>query len=287
MKINCALPHVVAAITVACLAVSEPVAGQGVADANGSGREAQRGDIALTLVLMTTDGGIAPNEPLLARVETINFSDAAVELIAGNDKYPNPSWIITNSAGAPVALTPRRYGAQEGIVGVKTLLPRGRQSKYLVVSALYSFPSPGRYTVTIQQNAIDAQKDEPPLATASASLTVLAPDAARVKARCDELFEPFVGMGKNSQYSVGLRAAALYSVRHDAVVPSLEWLAGNLGDAYACRALRRINTPLANATLAKLAASTSEKVRKAVLSSLKRPFTDRPEDIEYGWAMGE
>ena len=72
---------------------------------------------------------------------------------------------------------------------------------------------------------------------------------------------------------LGVRATVLYSVRHDVVLPYLDWMVREWADQYACRAMRRIGTPEARALINVLAArddKAGEAARKALAIPLKK-----------------
>lgn len=128
------------------------------------------------------------------------------------------------------------------IYSLVEIAPGETRSEVWVISGLYQFERPGRYTVRVEQ--LEPTEKVTVLAADSASVRVLPFDAARLEARCEELFRA----------SASSSGKALYSVRHDIVLPYLDWMVREQGDEYAIRAMGRIGTPRAQALVKALAA---------------------------------
>lgn len=256
-----------------------------VADAAVKPRWASLGDLALSIELLTKDGTISAKEPLLARIHLTNLSDDDIRLATGTLSEPATYMEIRDSAGELVAATRRRDFSAGGICGVRRMGPGEMCSEYWVVTGWYQFDRPGKYTVQVQFLQYRPGLPVPVgdvLAEDVASVLVVSFDAARLKARCDELFEPIRMRSMTTDCGslpFGVRRQALCSVRHDMALPYLEWMAESerYNDTAICRAVLRVGTQEAQKLYRTFAARNDklgEEARHALASSLKRDMWD-------------
>ncbi len=249
----------------------------GVTDTAVEARRAKLSDIALSIELLTKDGTISAKEPLLARIDLTNLSDDSILISTGNQGVPTTYMEIRNNARELVAATPRRdFSARHYLCFGRCIGPGEMWSRYWVVTGWYQFDRPGKHTVQVQ--FLEDREGLPVMAEDAASVLVVSFDAARLKARCDELFKPMhsVTTGYGS-LPLGVRSKALYSVRHDIALPYLEWMAKEWDNIYACRAILRVGTQEAQKLYQTLAARNDklgEKARHALDWPLERCMWD-------------
>ena len=241
---------------------------------HGAGEEprfAQRGDISLSVTLLSKDGTLSAYEPLLARIEWLNQTKETIWLVGGQ---PNTYLEIRDHKGSRVAATPRP--SHGGIPGLRRLAPGEVRTATWVITGLYQFRQPGEYTIRLE--LLERVKELPVLAEDSASIRVVPFDASRLEARCEELFQPLRKYSSSkTNIPASARTKALYSVRHDTVLPYLDWIARELHSSYACRAMRRIGTERARELLGTLAArdnEAGEAARKALKMDLESTVRD-------------
>ena len=138
------------------------------------------------------------------------------------------------------------------------LAPGESRSVDMVLSALYTFAEPGEYEVGIQ--SLHLSHELSVAREASANVTVLPLDEARLARRCQRLFEE-----KEAGDDIPW-AEALQSVRHDAVLPYLAELAG--WQSY--QALLAIGSPGATEIINDLAAK-SKNLRERIENARNAP----------------
>lgn len=210
-------------------------------------RMARAGDLALRVSLIPKSGVITAREPLLAQVDIRNSSKEAVEL-ESSDLTTRVE--IYYGSGKLVAATPKPVIPYDFRSGVKTLRPGESWTRVLVISGLYEFRKPGAYVVRVQRLKLGRPPSEfQVLAEGFAGVRVLPFDAARLKARCEELFHP-VRVG---EYIDMPEVLLLCSIRHEMVLPYLNWIARNYDPFRGCQAIRRVGTKEANKLLGVLA----------------------------------
>lgn len=204
-------------------------------------RSAQPDDLGLTITFLTGDGAVSAHEPLLARIELVNN---------GKEEVSFPlltSLEISNSAGKVVAAIPPPEASLDFMCGGHSLQPGEKYTKIWVISALYQFDTPGTYTLHVHWLQFQGGKLAD-LVAGTAEIRALPFDEARVTARCEEIYQPLYTDRKDG-LEMGLRAHALYAVRHDLALPYLDWMAREWHDTNACYAIRQIGTPRATALL--------------------------------------
>jgi hypothetical protein len=142
-----------------------------------------------------------------------------------------------------------------------------------VVSGWYQFEQPGDYVILLQQLDL-TQETLPVLAETSTSLRVVAFDGVRLESRCEEFF---VGLRRRGAVAPPLtlraRLQALRSVRHDVVLPYLDWVATEWGEYHSCQAMRRIGSARADELLRTLA-TREDRVGEAARKALDDPLRE-------------
>ncbi|MFQ5808955.1 MAG: hypothetical protein ACE5JM_04970 [Armatimonadota bacterium] len=236
-------------------------------------RQARPGDLKISLKLLTRDGTISAYEPLVARVSITNTTADALEFTLGPSETPDTYLEIRDSKGKLLASTPRFEPGRIGEVNmaVHALGPGKSLTKLWVVSVLHQFTKPGEYKIHLQLLS-GALRGKPTLTSQdTATVRVLPFDAARLQARCEEIFKPIPTHQASCELDAGARAKILYSVRHDIVLPYLDWAVREWSDTYACLAMRRLGTERAQGLLKALTARQDTAGREA-RSSLKLPL---------------
>jgi len=233
-------------------------------------RAAQPGDIGLTITFLTRDGAVAAHEPLLARIELVNNAEETVNIALLSCLE------LCDSDGKVVAAIPRPKVTMDFMYGARSLKPGEKYTRTWVISALYQFDKPGTYTLHVHWLYLPGGKLMD-LVAGTADIRALPFDEARVTARCEELYQPMYSHQK-SDIDLGIRARALYSVRHDLALPYLDWMAREWGDANACYAMRQIGTPQAKALLDALA-KRQDDAGKAARAAMTRTHTISMSDV--------
>jgi hypothetical protein len=215
--------------------------------------------------LYARDGAITAREPLIARLDISNESSEEIRIWSAGvflDVY--------DEADSVVATMPRPRGVRNLRLGARKMAPREVYSRFLIVTGMCQFESPGLYAVRAQHLAPSQELSV--LCEDAVSLQVLPYNAARLEAACDELFAPIRKRSSSGAIPMGVRTKALYSIRDDVVLPYLDWLVRERNAEYAARAMRRIGTPRAENLLTALAARTDEAgeaARQALEMSLE------------------
>ncbi len=238
-------------------------------------RRALASDLALKVRFVPNDGPISAGEPVVARLDLTNQSAQAVEVLTGSNQVPALHLTVRAADGQLLAGTPRPERRPDGLYGIGVVEPGGTYSVFWVVTGLYQFEQPGQYEVEVQLLDWMTWKV---LCGNRAALRVLPFDVERLEARCEELFQPLrKHSSSKTKIPATARTKALYSVRHDTVLPYLDWIARELHSSHACRAMRRIGTERAQELLGTLAArdnETGEVARKALEMDLESTVRD-------------
>ena len=223
---------------------------------------ARAGDLALRVSLIPKSGVITAQEPLLAQVDIRNRSKEPVGL--GHGGFETRVEIYYGS-GKLVAATSKLLPEDYCCV-IRPLRPGESLRKLLVISGLYEFRKPGAYVVRVQH--LDVSRHFQVLAEGFAGVRVLPFDAARLKARCEELFHP-VRVG---DYIDTPEVRSLCSIRHEMVLPYLNWIARNYDPFRGCQAIRRVGTEEANKLLGVLA-NEKGRLGRAARDAQKRQLS--------------
>lgn len=211
--------------------------------------------LALRIELVTPDGSISAREPLLARISIQNAGDTATSLPMGDLLHPLLRLSVLDADGNEIGGTPQRHGSLRSAM-VWELQPRETRTFIWAVTGCCRLSEPGEYKVRVE--LVACTEGYPVIVTGESSILVLPYDHGRLQNTCETLFRPL--RDPASRDKAGLPSVvcqrALYSVRDDVVVPYLEWMIAQWGAPYACRALRRVDTPRARAVLAALSRRT-------------------------------
>ena len=190
-------------------------------------REARPGDVFLSVVsLLPQDGTISAHEPLVAHIKLTNLTTEELKFLHYSMRLE-----VYDSNGRLVGATPRWPLPGDLLVGVLRIPAGGSLTRWVVLSALYQFRKPGDYTVRVQQ--LIPSEGLPVLAEAATQVRVLPFDGPRLRARCEEIFAPWRSFGRTrariprnpSAFPMRTRLQAIYSIRHDAVLPYLSLIA--------------------------------------------------------------
>jgi hypothetical protein len=237
-----------------------------------AGRVDAAGGLSMQLALVPSNGTISAYEPLIAQVRLTNEGREDQVVSMGNSEKPSLYLEVRKSSGDVVAATPRPDADQGGWLSVTTIPPGETWSHYWVVTGLYQFVAPGEYVLHMRDQP--AGRGGKVYAEAVARVRVEPFDAQRLEARCEQLFQPIrENRSSKTDLPLAARGKALYSVRHDIVLPYLDWMAREWGDRYACRAIKRIGTPRAKALYEALAAR-NDRVGKAARRVPKMQMPD-------------
>jgi len=253
--------------------------------AKAAEEEAQPPELALTLTLLTPDE-VPALAPVVARVSLHNTTADPITFV--EDYTVNPFVLeILDERGVLVASTnplmqtllQERARHAEWCSGISTIAAGKSRDEIWVISVLYPFDKPGKYELRMtcykreEPWKINAQDgEEPPLIAQDAvPLTVRPFDREALEKSCEDIFAPtdpgdFKGVLSNT------RMAALYSVRHDVVLPYLDWMARAWNSSDACQAMRRIGSERAEELLAQLASrknALGQAARQAMESPIK------------------
>lgn len=251
--------------------------------------------LGMNVTVESKDGNISAREPLIVRVDYKNLTEKP-GMIAESGLLTLQVFVM-DSSGTVVAGTQRPDMGVDILSSPMTLEPCETKSKYLIVSALYQFRKPGKYSVRVRQ--LDLTREARILAEAGKTFQVLPYDRKRLDARCEELrdlgkLDEFMQSGathgqpsEQTQREEALRSQlwhigikAMYTVRDDVALPYLDLMAREWSDSYAVRAMRSIGTPRAKKLIESLTArkdSVGEAARKALLM---------PESGAVYWSMG-
>jgi len=212
--------------------------------------------LAMRLISMPGSDVISAYEPVVMLLETTNLSAAAVSLSAWTTQH-TMQIDIRDGQGKEVAGLPKLPIPLDFMHAVYRLKPGETLESVLIISALYTFSTPGIYTIELQQ--FDTEREHPNvLAMAQAKVTVQPFDAARLLARIDRIRE-----GTRTTELLSQSVKTFYTLRHNLAIPVLAARVRQSGDVYAARALRRLGTPEAMQQLEALEAE-GEKASKAV-----------------------
>lgn len=249
-----------------------PAAGDGQA-----WRWAQLGDITLTLDVLVDDATISACEPVVARIVWTNSGDDYVSILPGSDSGRSTWLRITRPDGEVISAMPRPRPLPGlrclSVGGPWSLAPGGTTEEVWVVSGWYQFDEPGDYVILLQQLDL-TQEALPVLAETSTSLRVVAFDGTRLERRCEEVFGPLrTGRPSVTPVPISARVKALLSVRHDVVLPYLDWVATEWGEYYSCQAMRRIGSERADELLRTLA-TREDRVGEAARRALEDPLRE-------------
>ncbi|MBI2842400.1 MAG: hypothetical protein HYX78_03280 [Armatimonadetes bacterium] len=226
------------------------------------------------------DGVITAGEPVLARVEIVNESGEDLTLMTGNSSAATTYFEVRAESGKVVAATPRPQLNESGIQGAPRFPAGAIRTNVWIISALYDFQQPGLYQILVQQ--LERTEGLPIMAEAASTVRVLPFDAAKLKARCEELSKPMREGTSYGDLDVSKRSKALLAVRHDIVLPYLEWLAKEWADAYAIRAMRRLGTDQAQRLVNELAAR-EDRVGVAAQRALQMSIERQSLLWDMGW----
>ena len=212
------------------------------------------GKLALTVTPLPGNERITAYEPVLARVEITNVSGQTTSVATAGRLTTRVQ--VRDAGDSLVGITPRPVLPGGLSYSTFELKPDESKSRTMVISAVCAFDKPGEYTTRVQRLAL--RRHSPVIAEGSATIQVLPFDAERLKARCEELFEY---RHKPATAEVPW-IDALCSVRHDAALPYLEWIATEWANTTACLAIRRVRSEAGDQMIARLA-KRDDQVGKA------------------------
>jgi len=240
----------------------------------GEPRLAQPGDLSLAVSVVGSDSTITAHEPVTVRVEITNRATEDLTLRLASDLTTQVE--VFDAKRTLVAATPKMNLPLHTLFLSPRLAAGAVNVQFLVVSGLYDFARPGAYSIRVKQ--LELSREMQVLAEGAASLGVLPFNQARLEARCAEILRSVQrGPSGASALPFHTGVTALYSVRHDAVLPCLDWLAREWTDRYAVLAMRRIGTERAMKLVNALAARkdrVGEEARRGLKMRLEPSFWD-------------
>ena len=257
----------------------------------GELRSAKPDRLALRVLSVLPDRGvISAYEPIIVNVMLTNVSSSRVGVYSSGDFDVRIE--VRDSDGRPVGDSPvHSYG--EVMSSSHALSPGQSMRSWFIPSAVYQFKNPGRYSVRIMLldppgKITNTPSDlGPAWAEATIPVDVRPFDGARLRARCDELIEPRK-LRPSSLYDFPPHEhmMALWSVRHNAALPALRFVADNWGEfSYAwptAVAIRRIGTP-ESAVLFKALSSRRDRMGRTARSAAKEGIRIHSSDYFAGW----
>lgn len=184
---------------------------------------AKPGDVGLNVItLLPNDGTISAREPLIVRLQLTNLRKKNLSIGVGGGL--NTRVVLYNKSCKLVGATPIEPVSMDYLVSSFPLAPGEKRFRWVVLSALHQFNKPGEYTVRMQMLEPDAGRGV--LAEAEMPVRVLPYNAARLQARCKEIFHPLRSLPQNlKSFPIQTRLQALYSVKDNAVLPYLSLIA--------------------------------------------------------------
>lgn len=200
--------------------------------------------VSFHTALLAENGSITAYEPVLVLVEERNESSQPVYLTTTASPWTTRV-LLEDTRGQVLATSPRWTLPLDFLTSGVQLKPGESHNRMLAVSAIYPFDKPGDYTVRVQR--LKLQNEVMVLAEDQVTVHVLPFDAARLKARCENLFKYTRNAPGERDLSMSDLTRALLSVRHDIALPYIDWYVRN-GDSRshpACTALRLLGTPKA------------------------------------------
>jgi len=228
---------------------------------SGLPHSAEHVDWHMRVVKVYPEGGvISAFEPVIVELEMRNEMAAPVGVGYSCDESPRIE--VRDSKGELVGDTPF-YSYAEQLAGGFDLDPTQSARSFAIPSAVYRFRKPGVYAVRIMMLApargIAHKLSDlgPPMAEVTTSVTVRPFDRKRLQRRCTELVQPRkISPRSSSIYPEEQHMKALWSVRHNAALPTLKFVAVTCRDSSyewpTVAAIRRIGTPEAAAVLKSL-----------------------------------
>ncbi|MBI2843080.1 MAG: hypothetical protein HYX78_06740 [Armatimonadetes bacterium] len=164
-----------------------------------------------------------------------------------------------------------------------------------IPSGIYQFKKPGIYSVRIMllgpPGKITSKPSDlgPVVAEVTIPVSVRPFDEKRLRERCDELIEPRMLHPSNlKDFPPHENMMALWSVRHNAALPTLKFVAEHWGE-YSCGwptavAIRRIGTP-ESAALLKAIGSRTDRMGQCARSAGATKFDANIHEHNYfaGW----
>ncbi len=233
------------------------------------------GDISLKLILLAGNK-ITANEPVLARLEIFNLTGQKKELNQNSFTY----YEILDGKGKTVAALPKpRWPLGDRLYGPCYIEPGKSYTGLRIISGLYMFENPGKYTIKVQQ--LELSEGFPVIAENAVTILVKPRNAAQLDACCEKIFHP---VRTHSSHETGIpmdiRIKALYSVHDDVVLPYLEWIALEYTDSSVCNVLRQFGTKQADKLLNTLAARTDK------VGEIFRKYLSKPPFKDVRWNMG-
>jgi len=227
--------------------------------------------MSLSASLLAEGGSVTAYEPVLIRVDEKNETAKTIEYSMWDEWTERV--LVEDAQGRVVASSPRGPIPADYAVFIHKLKPGESRVSVLAVSALYPFATPGAYTVRVQRTKFDDAIIV--VGEDLVAVRILPFDAARLKARCEELFTYSKDSSAHGELSMHDQTRALLSVRHDIALPYIDWHArGGWSNAFeAWIALRLIGSPRAIAELDTLAAREGKEGR--VVREFKEMSLDR------------
>jgi hypothetical protein len=243
------------------------------------------------LELIPKTGTISASEPLVAKLQARNLTTRKGSIGDINDL--NFRVVVYDRSGKLVGATPIKPLPSDMLQFGREFSPGQARVTWVALSAFYQFTKPGDYVVHVQMLNLD-QARAVRVETVTRVL-VLPFNAARLRARCEEIFSPLRSFSKQRSIPTGLssfpmltRLEALYSIRNDAVLPYMSLIAREWKDSSeiwpAVLAIRRVGSRKSNQLLIELT-KRDDRAGLAARQALKLPQwrIDEPDETRDTW----
>ena len=253
-------------------------AGMVVEEAPG---DAVRGDLSMRVVKISPDkGAISAYEPLIIEIEVANISNEPVRVYKSG--YLSDRVEVRDDYLRLVGESPIPLNQYDRAFGIHLLAPGQKMRAAFIPSAVYVFKKPGNYSVRIMLLGDSIGTITKPSAIGPVLAEVFIPvsvrpfDGKRLVKRCNELIGPrTLHPSALPEFSSHQNTMALWTVHHNAALPTLRFVAEHWGE-YSARltatAIWQIGTPEASALLKKLASRNDKMGRAAYAIERERPF---------------
>ncbi len=252
-------------------------------------RAARSSDLALkVLSVFPNNGTISAYEPVVVQVQLTNISSSRVFVSLRGDVSAHVE--LRGYRGTVLASSPLPSAIDYAIRRIALNPGQSLQSSF-IPSAIYQFKDPGEYVVVVMlldayTGTLSGPSDfGPTIAETSLTVRVRPWNEAALKSLCDNLIAPrMLNPSRLSDFPAHASMMALWSVRHNAALPTLKFVAQHWGDTSygwpTAVAIRRIGTP-ESAALLKNLASRNDRMGRAARSAIEDKAVLRISEDDY------
>lgn len=235
------------------------------------------------LKVFPNNGVISAYEPVIVELLLTNISSSLASVYSSSGVDARIE--VRDSHGNLVGDSPV-YSYMDRLSSGYDLSPRQSMRSAFVPSAVYQFKNPGIYHVRIMLLGGPAKDLGPAWAEVTIPVTVQPFDEKRLKTLCGGLFSPRnLRPSSLRDYPPREHMMALWSIRHNAALPTLRFVAENWDAAYARRtvvAIRRIGTP-ESAALLRALMLRKDRTGRAARSAAEADVRIHGGDYFSGW----